>query len=117
MRQKISDYLFRLFQKAHRRFAPEPSIGDLLDAAEARLLTPRTISSFPHCDQRILHRPGTCRYCDMNPEWQELRIAWGIAFSGEEPDNTQPIACPADLAVMMGRRGDYNTWGGNIAAP
>lgn len=40
---------------------------------------------FPHCDQRILHSPGECEFCDMNPEWQQLRKAWGIAFTGHVP--------------------------------
>lgn len=40
---------------------------------------------FPHCDQRILHAPGECEYCDANPQWQELRKAWGIAFTGHTP--------------------------------
>lgn len=44
-----------------------------------------TISTFPHCDQRILHKPGECEFCDEHPDWQELRKAWGIAFTGHVP--------------------------------
>lgn len=40
---------------------------------------------FPHCDSRILHRAGECEYCDAHPEWQALRVAWGIAFTGHVP--------------------------------
>jgi len=40
---------------------------------------------FPHCDQRILHSPGECEFCDAAPEWQQLRKAWGIAFTGHVP--------------------------------
>lgn len=69
---------------------------------------------FPHCDARILHAPGVCEYCDEKPEWQQLRTVWGICFSGENPTDSQPIACPADLAVMFGQRGDYNGWNGNV---
>lgn len=43
------------------------------------------LSRFPHCDQRVLHAPGECEFCDMNPMWQELRKAWGIAFTGHTP--------------------------------
>ncbi len=75
------------------------------------------IAQFPHCDQRILHAPGECEYCDMHPEWQELRKAWGIAFTGKEPQVTseywKELPCPADF-----NRGDSHTkWGGNIAKP
>lgn len=43
------------------------------------------LTRFPHCDARILHAPGTCEYCDQVPEWQLLRRAWGIAFTGCVP--------------------------------
>jgi hypothetical protein len=70
------------------------------------------IDQFPHCDQRILHAPGECEYCDHRPVWQALRLAWGIAFTGYEPDGTE-LPDPATYA-----RGDnINKWGGNIARP
>lgn len=43
------------------------------------------IPQFPHCDQRVLHAPGECEFCDGCPEWQALRKAWGIAFTGKVP--------------------------------
>lgn len=44
------------------------------------------IDRFPHCDSRILHGPEDgCEYCDRYPEWQRLREAWGIAFTGHQP--------------------------------
>jgi hypothetical protein len=46
---------------------------------------PLRIAQFPHCDSRILHAPSECEYCDRHPEWQELREAWGIAFTGHPP--------------------------------
>lgn len=68
------------------------------------------IQQFPHCDQRILHAPGECEVCDEHPLWQDLRIAWGICFTGYEPDNKE-IPCPADYA-----RGNKHTlWPGNQA--
>ena len=48
-----------------------------------------TIAQFPHCDQRILHAPGECEHCDGHAEWQELRKAWGIAFTGHIPKARQ----------------------------
>jgi hypothetical protein len=51
-----------------------------------------TLGQFPHCDQRILHGPvDGCEFCDAHPEWQELRRAWGIAFTGHAPRATLPI--------------------------
>lgn len=70
------------------------------------------IGQFPHCDQRILHAPGECQHCDMHPLWQALRQAWGIAFTGYQPEGTE-LPCPADNA-----RGDNHTkWYGNVARP
>lgn len=67
-----------------------------------------SIHQFPHCDPRILHAYGECQYCDMHPEWQELRLTWGIAFTGYEPEGKE-LPCPADHA-----RGDKHTlWPGN----
>lgn len=72
-----------------------------------------SISVFPHCDARILHAPGKCKYCDMHTDWQELRVVWGIAFTGEPTSDKQPISDPADLAVMFRQRGDYDIWDNN----
>lgn len=65
----------------------------------------------PHCDASILHAPGECRFCDVQPEWQALRELWGIAFTGHAPVSGQ-IACPSDT-----RRpgGIANLWYGNVA--
>jgi len=70
---------------------------------------------FPHCDQRILHAPSDgCKYCNQRPEWQELREAWGIAFTGHLPDpGSDILMCPADY---IRDAEDYNAWGGNRAA-
>lgn len=47
--------------------------------------TTEELPRFPHCDQRILHAPGECEFCDACPQWQQLRKAWGIAFTGHMP--------------------------------
>lgn len=72
---------------------------------------------FPHCDQRILHSPEDgCQFCNELPEWQALRKVWAIAFTGHAPEHGQ-TACPADMAVLFGERGDYDAWGGNRREP
>jgi hypothetical protein len=71
-----------------------------------------SITQFPHCDQRILHAPGECEYCDLHEDWQFLRASWGIAFTGYEPEGTE-LPDPATHA-----RGDsINKWHGNVAKP
>jgi hypothetical protein len=71
------------------------------------------IPQFPHCDQRVLHAPGECEYCDGHSDWQALRAAWGIAFTNYQPDGKE-LPCPAMYA-----RGEasINSWGGNVARP
>lgn len=71
------------------------------------------IGQFPHCDQRILHAPGECEFCDNHGEWQDLRLAWGIAFTGYEPEGTE-LPDPATNARSLGV---LNRWVGNIARP
>ena len=72
----------------------------------------RTVPQFPHCDQRILHAPGECQFCDLHSSWQELRVYWGIAFTGYEPEGTE-LPCPADYA----RGSNHKKWFGNLAKP
>ena len=64
---------------------------------------------FPHCDTAVLHAPTECFYCDAHPLWQDLRLGWGIAFTGHEPGDGQ-VPCPSDT-----RRGTggAHVWGGN----
>ena len=69
------------------------------------------ISQFPHCDQRVLHSPGECEYCDRHPEWQALRIAWGIAFTGYTPEGHElpdPASQVRDIELI-------ELWPGNRA--
>lgn len=52
-----------------------------------------TKAPHPHCDQDVLHAPGTCEYCDQYPARQGARLAERVCFTGEEnPDKTP---CPA----------------------
>jgi len=67
------------------------------------------LEQFPHCDQRILHAPGECNYCDKHPDWQALRQAWGIAFTGYTPEGTE-LPDPATHARPLDK---VHAWGGN----
>lgn len=58
---------------------------------------------FPHCDQRIVHRPTECELCDVYPERQSLREAWGIAFTGHWEDDLESHYGHA-CGVMIQRR-------------
>lgn len=71
------------------------------------------IPQFPHCDSRVLHAPGECQHCDKFSEWQALRMAWGIAFTGWEPEDKE---LPDPAAAARGLT-NVNRWGGNIARP
>lgn len=85
---------------------------------------------FPHCDPRILHAPGECEYCDLHPEWQDLRESWQIAFTGHgagfsiRPNNPEGrpvdgalLPCPADVARPPLSPSDHRRWPGNQADP
>jgi hypothetical protein len=73
----------------------------------------------PHCDQAVLHAPGECRFCDDCPEWQALRVLWGIAFTGHVPQELnvpkyRQLPCPSDFR----RPGGINqVWPGNWPQP
>lgn len=69
------------------------------------------IKIFPHCDMRVLHAPGECDVCDRHPEWQALRQAWGIAFTGYEPENKEL----PDPATHVRGFENVNAWQGNQA--
>lgn len=62
----------------------------------------------PHCDARILHAPGECKYCDWFPQRQQDRITQSINFTGQTDPKKAP--CPA----MFFRDADSLAhWGGN----
>jgi hypothetical protein len=73
------------------------------------------LGQFPHCDRSVLHAPSECEFCDRSPDWQALRVAWGIAFTGHAPERTSPhgpmqVPCPSD---QRRETGQAHTWGGN----
>lgn len=71
----------------------------------------------PHCDQLILHSPGTCEYCDRHPEWQQYRSASGIAFSNMSNEDVEKhglVPCPSTYRRSAEVR---DRWGGNVPKP
>ena len=74
--------------------------------------TPYGNVQYPHCDSRILHAPGECKYCDNHPEWQADRVVKHIAFTGHSPLEGQ-VPCPADVARPPGSESDHRRWAGN----
>jgi hypothetical protein len=80
------------------------------------------ITQFPHCDPRVLHAPeDNCEFCNKHPLWQELRKAWGIAFTGHSFDKDGKLfeldhgwiqqPCPAEANRGMK---SIDGWHGNI---
>lgn len=80
------------------------------------------IGNTPHCDARVLHSPqDNCEYCNARPEWQALRVLWGIAFTGHSGDTEDDfigrqvplIKCPAEQRRDLKT---INQWAGNRLA-
>lgn len=63
---------------------------------------------FPHCDSMILHKPGTCTYCDFYPNRQRDRIESNTNFSNENDPNKLP--CPSTYLRPADVR---DKWAGN----
>lgn len=101
---------------------------------------PMFSAGFPHCDAQVLHAPGECQHCDTHPEWQDLRVAWGVAFTGQYPaggvvehrraggadqdrrswsvpwpPSGATLPCPADFRRPPGSESDHRRWAGNVA--
>lgn len=65
--------------------------------------------TFPHCDPRVLHKPGECTYCDKDAsDLQKIRKLWNINFTGHFEEGLLP--CPADEARP---NGDCEVWPNN----
>lgn len=67
------------------------------------------MAKYPHCDELVLHAPGTCEYCDRYPVDQAIRVSEGINFTGEGNPNKKP--CPAEVRRKLST---INKWGGNV---
>jgi hypothetical protein len=66
------------------------------------------LGTVPHCDAMVLHEPLKCEFCDMHPDWQALRILWGVNFTGEH--NLNKTTCPSELRRPVET---INLWPGN----
>lgn len=68
-------------------------------------------AQMPHCDQSVLHAPGECKYCDMHPDWQALRVIWGVSFTGQTTRvSGAKVSCPSDYVRGVG---GAHFWPGN----
>lgn len=65
----------------------------------------------PHCDERVLHAPGECVFCDAHPAVQKAREFAGVNFTGHTDPDKAP--CPSD--AVRGVAGAH-VWGGNHPA-
>lgn len=67
-----------------------------------------TKAPFPHCDEFVLHAPGSCKYCDEYPEKQQERTLKNVNFTAE--NNPNKAKCPAEARRSLK---DINKWSGN----
>lgn len=65
---------------------------------------------YPHCDQRVLHAPGQCVYCDRFSSLQEARLSQRVNFTGQSREGFSQ--CPAERERALDA---IERWGGNVA--
>lgn len=70
----------------------------LVEECELNAVTPYVYTDgkrafAPHCDQSVLHAPGECPFCDHYPDWQWMRAAQRINFTGHVDKDKAP--CPS----------------------
>lgn len=62
-----------------------------------------------HCDNRVLHSPGYCNYCDQEgAEAQQQRLRLGVSFTNQPDRGKYP-----DPALTFRDEESINGWGGN----
>lgn len=62
---------------------------------------------YPHCDNRVLHSPGVCDFCDKADTLQQYRRMLGLKYTDE---------LQANDALLPGQdrtRASADAWGGN----
>lgn len=69
------------------------------------------MAMYPHCDQRVLHAPGECRFCDLYPALQEARLSQRVNFTGQSREGFSQ--CPAERERALEA---INLWPGNAPA-
>lgn len=65
-------------------------------------------ASYPHCDSRVLHAPGECKYCDEYPDHQLQRRLAGVNYTGHYDPEKE--ICPAEQQRDIET---INRWHGN----
>lgn len=66
------------------------------------------MTTYPHCDSRVLHAPGTCKYCILSPGLIIDRIRTKTNFTNTDIEGWAP--CPAVEARGIE---SINAWPGN----
>lgn len=69
------------------------------------------VGTLPHCDGRVLHSPGACRWCDERSDLQAVRVLYRINFTGEDDPNKTPCPATRDRSLE-----DVHAWEGNRPA-
>lgn len=64
-------------------------------------------NAFPHCDERVLHSPGTCKACDSTTVLQQYRKMLGLQYTDELQAN-DPLLPGEDRS-----RASAEAWGRN----
>lgn len=62
---------------------------------------------FPHCDERVLHSPGLCEFCDKAEVLQKYRQMLNLSYTDELQAN-DPLLPGEDRS-----RASADAWGGN----
>ena len=79
--EELADKLCGLIEEGISKILSKNQQYQQREKIISKLKEGKMIKQFPHCDQRILHAPGVCTYCDEHSDWQDLRKAWGSLFS------------------------------------
>lgn len=98
-----------------------------------QVLNPSPDVTYPHCDWRVLHSPGSCVYCDCHPDWQRARTEGRVLFT-DDPRNEAIVERELEFGLAVGvgpddqdgwlscpawraRGANCQVWGGNVPRP
>lgn len=98
------DYFDQVLDHAHSKLRQ-------LDAADLYLEYANNWAAegnaYPHCDQRILHSPGACEFCDLAKVLQQYRAMLHLKFTDQLGEN-DPLL-PGETRT----KASAERWGGN----